>query len=44
MSNAAVSRKKVPFGDSNASKNFQGVHFPAKPQKFGREQLKQEHE
>jgi hypothetical protein len=33
-SNDAVSRKEVPFGDPNASKNFQGVHFPQKT-KFG---------
>jgi hypothetical protein len=27
----AVSRKEVPFGGLNASKNFQGVHFPQTP-------------
>jgi hypothetical protein len=31
----AVSRKEVPFGGLNASKNFQAVHFPQKPPKFG---------
>jgi hypothetical protein len=31
----AVSRKEVPFWGPNASKNFQGVHFPPKPPKFG---------
>jgi hypothetical protein len=31
----AFSRSKVPFGDPNASKNFQEVHFPPKNSKFG---------
>jgi hypothetical protein len=31
----AVSRKEVPFGGLNASKNFQGVRFPQKTPKFG---------
>jgi hypothetical protein len=30
-SNDAVLRKEVPFGGSNATKNFQGVHFPQPP-------------
>jgi hypothetical protein len=34
-SNDAVSRKEVPFGGTNASKNFQGVHFPPKTPKVG---------
>jgi hypothetical protein len=34
-SNDVVLRKEVPFGGLIASKNFQGVHFPRKPPKFG---------
>jgi hypothetical protein len=33
-SNDAVLRKKVTFGSHNASKNFQGIHFP-QPPNFG---------
>jgi hypothetical protein len=31
----AVSRKEVPFGGLNASKNLKAVHFPQKTPKFG---------
>ena len=33
--NDAVSRKEVPFGGSNACKNFQAGHFPPKHPRIG---------